>query len=444
MMRSLDLDKQCNSDRLFQRAVKVLPGGNSRHTVFFRPHPFYAVRGEGAYVWDADNTKRIDLINNYSALIHGHSYPGMVEAITSQAKKLVSVALPTEEEIKLSEIIASRVSSIEQVRFCNSGTEAVNLAIRAARAFTKRAKIAKIEGAYHGSSDIASVSLEPTSDEWGSFQEPNSVAPPGVPSGTAEDIVIIHMNDIETARKILRKHSKELAGVIIDPMVKFIGPTSVEFVKAIQEEVDACGALLIFDEVYSFRLGYGGMQGELGIVPDLTALGKMIGGGLPVGAVGGRSDIMATLFDPREKVVVTHGGTFNANPMTMAAGVVAMSMYDQEAVENLNMLGDRLRDGLREAFKIINYPGVVGGEGSLIALYHSSTKPDTYRDLVNFSKDQKIKARTEAFFNFMLNNGIFMDARGLFALSTVLTNDHIDFVIEKAIEGFSQIKRSGL
>lgn len=308
MEHSIYPDNQSNSAKLFQRALKVFPGGNSRHTIFFQPYPIYAVRGQDGYVWDADNVKRIDFVNNYSTLIHGHNHPRITEAIVSQAKKLTSIALPTEEEIKLAEILTSRVPSIQQIRFCNSGTEAVNLAIRVARAFTKRRKIAKIEGAYHGSSDIASVSLDHNCDNWGNFQEPNSVAPPGVPSGTAEDIIIIHMNDIETTRKILRKHAKELAGVIIDPMVKIIGPTSIDFISTIKEELDACNGLLIFDEVYSFRLGYSGVQGNLGIVPDLTALGKMIGGGLPIGAVGGRSDIMTAVFDAREKALVYHGG----------------------------------------------------------------------------------------------------------------------------------------
>ena len=201
---------------------------------------------------------------------------------------MLSVSLPTEEEVRLAEIVTSRLPAVEQIRFGNSGTEGINLAIRAARAFTGRPKIAKVEGAYHGSGDTAAVSVGPTPANWGDPDEPASVPPGGVGPGTAQDVVVIPLNQVEVTRKILRKHAKELAGVLIDPLISSFGyaQASSEFLKMVREETQACGALLIFDEVYSFRLGFHGAQGALGITPDLTALGKIIGGGLPVGAVG--------------------------------------------------------------------------------------------------------------------------------------------------------------
>ncbi len=435
-------DEKSNSAKLYQRALKVLPGGNSRHTVYFPPYPVYAVKAEGARVWDADGVDRLDFINNYSSLIHGHNHPRIVEAIVRQASRLLSISLPTEEEVRLAEIVTSRLPGVEQLRFGNSGTEGINMAIRAARAFTGRAKIAKVEGAYHGSGDTAAVSVGSTPTNWGDPDEPASVAPKGVAPGTAQDVVVIPMNEVEATRKILRKHAGELAGVLIDPLVKNLGyaPASREFVEMLREETRACGALLIFDEVYSLRLGYHGAQGALGITPDLTAMGKIIGGGLPVGAVGGRRDIMTELFDPRAGAQVSHGGTFNANPMTMAAGLVAMEMFDEAAFDRLSVLGERLRNGLREALRITQSPGMVGGATSMVAFFHADVKIRTFRDVVNSMRgNQEAQARAEQFFRFMLNNGVLMGAPGFFVLSTALTEEDIDFVLDKAVEGLRQI-----
>ena len=431
-------DPESRSAKLYGRALRVLPGGNSRHTVFFPPYPIYAVRAEGAKVWDADGDSRIDLINNYSSLIHGHNHPKVVEAIIAQAKKLLSISLPTEEEVELAEIVTSRVPAVEQIRFCNSGTEGVMLAARAARAWTGRPKIAKVEGAYHGSSDTAAISVAPSPDAWGDPDEPTSVAPPGVGPGAAADVVVIPMNQVEATRKILRKHGSELAGVIIDPLISSMGfvRASDAFVKMLREETRTCGALLIFDEVYSFRMGFHGAQGVLNVTPDLTAMGKIIGGGLPVGAVGGRADIMSALFDPRQPARVSHGGTFNANPMTAAAGAAAMKLFDRTAFDRLSTLGERLRRGLCEAVDIAGVPGTVGGAASMVSLFHMDAKVETYRDVVRAVRgNAQAQERAARFFRHMLNNGILMGAPGLFVLSTALTEADIDFTIEKALAG---------
>jgi glutamate-1-semialdehyde 2,1-aminomutase len=436
-------DEKSNSAKLYERAVKVMPGGNSRHTVYFPPYPVYAVKAEGARIWDADGVDRLDFINNYSSLIHGHNHPRIVEAVVRQANKVLSVSLPTEEEVRLAEIVTQRLPGVDQIRFGNSGTEGINLAIRAARAFTDRPKIAKVEGAYHGSGDTAAVSVGPTPANWGDPDEPASVAPSGVGPGTAEDVVVISFNDVEATRKILRKHARELAGVLIDPLVSGFGyaQASPEFLKMVREETEACGALLVFDEVYSFRLGYHGAQGVLGITPDLTALGKIIGGGLPVGALGGRRDIMTALFDPSSgPAKVSHGGTFNANPMTMAAGAVAMEMWDEDAFNRVSALGQRLRKGLREALAIAHAPGMVGGAASLAALFHVDAEIRNYRDVVNTMRGNKeAQERAGQFFRFMLNNGVLMGAPGFFVLSTALTEEDIDFVLEKTVEGLRQL-----
>jgi glutamate-1-semialdehyde 2,1-aminomutase len=430
-------DTRSRSSGLYERALKFLPGGNSRHTVFFPPYPIYAVRGSGSRIWDVDGSERIDFINNYSALIHGHNHPRIVEAIIHQAETLLTISLPTEKEIALAELIANRLPAVEQVRFCNSGTEAVLYAIKAARAFTGRPKIAKVEGAYHGSAETASISVTPPAEFFGPANAPLSVPGPGNTMGIASDVIVLPMNDVENGRRILRAHAADLAGIIVDPLVKNLGflPASRAFLQMLREEADASSALLIYDEVYSLRLGFNGAQGAVGVLPDLTAMGKIIGGGLPVGAVGGPERIMATLFDPRRGARLAHGGTFNANPMTMAAGLVAMEMFDQAAFDRLSRLGERLRAGLREALHIAKVPGTVRGATSMVQLWHTDRDVMTYRDLMAVrGENVGSQKRAETVFRHLLNNGILIGAPGFFVLSTAITEEEVDHAIETTLQ----------
>lgn len=426
------------SAALHERACRVLPGGNTRHTVHVAPYPLYAVRTAGSRVWDADGVERIDFINNYSSLIHGHGHPAIVEAIRRQAGELISIAMPTESEIRLAEIISARYPAAEQVRFCNSGSEATLFAMKAARAYTGRPLIAKIEGAYHGASESAGVSASPSPAAWGPADRPTSVPDSGSGQGIASDILVLHMNDVEHGRLRLREHAARLAGVIVDPLVKNLGyaAASPAFLKMLREETTAAGALLIFDEVYSLRLGFHGAHGVLGIQPDLIAMGKIIGGGLPIGAVGGRRGIMTALFDPREGGKLAHNGTFNANPLTMAAGVAAMAHFDEAAFDRLSRLGQRLRDGFTEALRISGKRGQVTGAASMAALLLTDAKIVTYRDLVaEVGRRPTLTAGTEQLFRHFLNHGVLAAAQGFFVLSTPTTDAEIDHAIETALSG---------
>ena len=434
-------DLRSKSHALHERAVRALPGGNSRHTVHISPYPIYAVRGEGARIIDVEGVSRLDFINNYSSLIHGHNHPEIVEAVREQAGRLLSVSMPTEAEIELAEIICERLPGVDQIRFANSGSEGVLMAIRGARAYTGRRVIAKVEGAYHGSSETAAVSSGPPESAWAPADEAWGYADPGIGPGTAADVMILQMNDVEGTRRRLRLHADELAGVIVDPLTPALGyqAASREFLQMLRDETRAAGALLIFDEVYTLRMGFNGAQGAVGVTPDLTAMGKIIGGGLPVGAVGGSETVMSSLFDPRfGPPKMTHGGTFNANPLTMAAGAAAMRLFDRAAFDRLSGLGERLRKGLKEAVKLTGAEAFVRGEASIAGLFQG-TEPagPTYRDLVLSRKTNRNRApRTDLFFRHMLNNGVLMGAPGYFVLSTALTEADIDYVIEQSVGAF--------
>jgi len=436
-------DNYSASARLYDRAVKVMPGGNSRHTVYFPPYPVYAARAEGARVWDADGVERLDLINNYSALIHGHNHPRIVSALVEQAHRLLSAAMPTEQEVELAERVCDRLPAVDQVRFTNSGTEGVMFTIKAARAFTGRTKIAKIEGAYHGSDDTASVSNTPDPKVWGDASAPLSVPGAGGTPRIAEDVIVLPMNGLEAGRALLQRHADELAAVIVDPLPSHLGyqPATAEFVAMLREETLKAGALLIFDEVYSFRLGFNGAQGALGVNPDLTALGKVIGGGLPVGAIGGRAEIMEAVFDPRGgRPKMNHGGTFNANPMTMAAGAAAMTLLDRAAFDRLSGLGDRLRKGLKEAVSIAGVPATVRGATSMTSLFHLEADLPTYRHVVEaMTSHPDARKRAQSFFRYLLNHGVMIGAPGLFVLSTALTETDIDRVCQVALEALRSL-----
>ncbi len=430
------------SHRLYQRALPVMPGGNTRHTVFFQPHPVYIERGEGCRVWDVDGVERIDCINNYSSLIHGHCHPAIVEALREQAGKLLSVSLPTEAEIRLAGMVTERLPGVDQVRFANSGTEAVMLTVMAARAYTGRNKIAKIEGAYHGSYDAVSVSMYPTPDVWGADDAPASVPLAGVSEGACQDVIILRANDVEGSRAILRRHAADLAGVLVDPMAKNLGflELTQPFLKMLREEVDSAGALLMYDEVYSFRMSYNGAQGAVGVLPDLTALGKVIGGGMPVGAIGGKRHIMEELFDPRGPKKMGHGGTFNANPMTMAAGAAALEHYDQAAHDRLAAMGEQLRSGLREIFARQGRPATVTGAASMIGLFHTDAPMTDWRaSLKAMMENPALMQQADTLFRGLLNEGVYMASQGFFVLSTAMTPADIDFVLDKTEQVMRQL-----
>jgi glutamate-1-semialdehyde 2,1-aminomutase len=346
--------------------------------------------------------------------------------------------LPTASEVDLAELIAQRLPSVEQVRFTNSGTEAVMMALKAARAFTGRPKIAKCEGAYHGSYDYAEVSLDPTPEQWGG-NAPVSVAyAKGTPDNVLADVITIPFNDPEAAVSLIREHGAELACVLVDPMPNRAGlaPADTAYLEALRRITREIGALLIFDEVITFRLGYRGAQGLWGIDPDLTTLGKIIGGGFPVGAVAGHREFMA-VFDPRSgKPALPHGGTFSANPVTMRAGLAAMELLDDAAFARLDSIGDAVRSGINEAFRKNGVPGGTVGLGSLLKIHFADHPVRDYRSA--YLTEQETKRQT-VFHRAMLNRGVLAAGYGLMALSTPMTDVDVDAIIAAASSALAEV-----
>ncbi len=432
-------DSSRNSAKLYQRARCVLPGGNSRHTVFHPPYPLYARRGEGCRVTDADGNERIDFANNYTTLIHGHRHPAIIAAVREQLDRITTVAMPTESEIELAETLCGRLSGVDQIRFANSGTEAVMAAIRGARAHTGRYKIAKVEGCYHGGYDFAEVSECPPAAAWGDSRKPDSVATcAATPQGVLDDVIVLPWNDADATRGLIRRNAADLAAVLIDPVPMRMGFCRGEdrYLREIRDLTAEWGIVLIFDEVLCFRLGYRGAQGYLDITPDMTVLGKLIGGGFPVGAVGGKRQFMS-VFDPTIGARAPHSGTFFANPVTMAAGKACMEMLTPDAYERIGALGERLTRGLHEALSITNVDGQVVGLESMRGLLLDSTPIHNYRDFAGLDGLLKKQFRL---FMALIDRGVMPTMHGMFFISTAMDNTVIDFTVEQVIDALRETR----
>ena len=416
--------KTQRSRALHEEALAVMPGGNSRTTTFFDPYPFYFQRGQGAHIWDADGTDRLDFNNNYTSLVLGHAPPDVIKAVQAVAEQGLSFPGPTEHEVRLAEMLTRSVPSMQSLRFTNSGTEATMNAVRLARAFTGRHKLAKFEGAFHGTHDWVMVSVSPDPKTAGNRRKPKPVASSaGVPPAVLKHLVILPWNDAEACEAILTAEAQNLAAVIVDPILCNAGliPPAEGFLQRLREVTERHGILLIFDEVISFRVAWGGAQERFGVRPDLTTLGKIIGGGLPVGAFGGRRDVM-DFYDPRQGGArISQGGTFNANPVTMAAGVAALNALTPEAYTRLDALGERLRGGVSRLLSNTRRKGQVSGVGSLFWLHWTTETLTDYRS----GRPKDLEAPLRIFLG-LLNEGILLTQKGLGACSLPMGDDDVD------------------
>ena len=429
------------SSDLYDRGLKVMPGGCSRNTILRKPHPLYVEKGAGCYVTDIEGVERVDFANNMCSLIHGHAHPEVTEAVAAQLANGTAFTIGTEVEVEFAEHIVSRSASFDKMRFVNSGTEAVMSCIKASRAYTGRSKIAKAEGAYHGLYDYAEVSQTSKPENWGDENNPNSVpVAHGTPKAALDDVIIIPFNDPERALKILEENADDIACVLLDVMPHRIGliPANDDFGRAIYKWTRQNDSLLVFDEVITFRSNYGGAQEWYEeISPDLTAMGKMIGGGFPVGALAGRSDVMNTMNPHASRVLFPHSGTFSANPVTMTAGLKSMQMFDRDAVVKLNKLADYARISLGEAINLADVPACVSGEGSMFRIHMKENVPVSYRDGYISAKESEL---IKTLLGHLFDDGIMMINTCTGVLSTVMAEKEIDRLSEAVLSGSKKMK----
>ncbi len=389
-----------NSERLFQEATRYLPGGVNSPVRAFKAvggRPLFIARGEGPYLFDVDGNRYIDYVGSWGPLILGHAHPQVLEAVARALKNGTSYGAPTEVEVELARLVVEAVPSIEMVRFVNSGTEATMSALRLARAYTRRDKIIKFEGCYHGHADMLLVQAGSGVTTLGL---PDS---PGVPAAAVGDTLVAQFNDLESVERWFRQYPEEIAAVIVEPVAGNMGvvPPRPGFLQGVRNITQAHGSLLIFDEVMTgFRVAYGGAQERYHVRPDLTCLGKIVGGGFPVGAYGGRREIMEQVAPVGP---VYQAGTLSGNPVAMTAGLETLRVLQQPGTyERLDDLAQRLEVGIRNAAESAGVPVFQTRVGSMLGLFF------TEQEVFDFTSAKTSDTERYAkFFGAMLERGVY-------------------------------------
>jgi glutamate-1-semialdehyde 2,1-aminomutase len=421
------------SGLLFQKAKAYIPGGvNSpvRAGKAVGIDPPFITKADGCFLWDADGNKYIDYVSSWGPVILGHAHPAIISAIKETAERGTSYGAPTELEVKMAQTIVEMVPSIEMVRMVNSGTEATMSAIRLARGYTDREKLIKFDGCYHGHADSLLVSA---GSGLATLGIPGS---PGVPKDLAQHTISLPFNDSEALADAFEKFGPEIAAVIVEPIPGNMGVIVPDeaFLKGLRDITREHGAVLIFDEVISgFRVAPGGAQELYGILPDLTCLGKIIGGGLPVGAYGGKKDIMARMAPEGN---IYQAGTLSGNPLAMAAGLATLNLLKQgDVYEKLEMLGNMLFSGLENSARNTGISVVVNHIGSMGSLFFTATPVTDFEGAR--SGDENLFKR---YYTGMLNSGIYLAPSPYEA--TFLSVAHSEEIIEKTIECATVVFRS--
>jgi glutamate-1-semialdehyde 2,1-aminomutase len=425
------------SVQLFDKAKKILPGGVSSPVRAFRAvggQPLFIDRGEGPYLVDADGNRYIDYVLSWGPLVLGHAYPEVVDALKDALERGTSYGAPSHLEIQLAELVQSFMPEIEMLRFVNSGTEATMSALRLARAFTKRNKIIKFEGCYHGHADMLLVQA---GSGVATLGLPDS---PGVPPATVQDTLVANYNDLDSIEALFNQFPKEIAAVIIEPVAGNMGvvPPLPGFLEGLREITEQNGSLLIFDEVMTgFRVHPGGAQTLYGIKPDLTTLGKVIGGGLPVGAYGGRKEIMAQIAPAGS---VYQAGTLSGNPLAMTAGIATLKTLRQPGTwDRMEAAVADLAAGLGEAAKQAGIPVQQTAVGTMFSTFFTESQIKDWSTVKTCDTD-----RFGKYFQRMLENGVYLAPSQFEAgfISAVHDNDVIDQTISAVQQTFSEIKDS--
>ena len=418
--------KNIKSKKLFNDAKKLMPGGVNSPVRSFKAvggTPHFISRGDGPYIFDEDNNKFIDFTCSWGPLILGHNNKLVKNSIKEVLEFGTSFGTPTRKENILAKLILDSIKSIEKVRFVNSGTEATMSAVRLARGYTKKDLIIKFEGCYHGHADIF---LSNAGSGLATFDQPTS---PGVPQAVVDSTITLDFNDINQVKNTFKKHNNDIAAVIVEPVtgnMSVIKPKN-EFIQGLRDVCSKYNSLLIFDEVMTgYRVSHGGAQEYLNVEPDITTLGKVIGGGLPVGAYGGKNDIMSCV-SPEGPVY--QAGTLSGNPVSMSAGIAMLKQLENKKVyQYLNDITKYFSSGLVNIAQRNDYPLIVNSFCSMIGIFCTSKKVEKYKDISkecvqNYNKLHK----------FFLDNNIYFPPSAYEALflSTEIKKEHVDYVLEK-------------
>lgn len=445
------------SRQFFKKACEVIPGGVSANIKFFPPHPIVMKHGSGSKLMDVDGNEYIDYLLCYGALITGHGHPRIMEAVEKHIRLIGTAILgtPHELEITMAEKMIQLYPGIDMVRFTNSGLEAALLAIRMATAYTGKEKIAKFEGHYHGGFNHVLVSVNPDKKLAGAKVQPNAVPESkGITQRELENTIVLPFNDLEAAETLLRNHEEQLAAVIIEPVQGGFIPADKDFMVGLRKITRELNILLIFDEVKTgFRAALGGAQSVYGINPDLTALGKVLGGGYPIGAVGGQKDIMmisapklqSDIFSIGDKSantndVVFHSGTYNGHPMALAAGLETIYLLEEANTMNeITLKTNKLRTGLENMYKSYGVHMQTVGMGSIFNIIFTDRMIRNYRDM--WEADVSFR---QAIDEELLKLGIYLKPMNRYSLSTVHREEDILKTIaahEKALKIVLQKKQ---
>ncbi|WP_078597517.1 glutamate-1-semialdehyde 2,1-aminomutase [Evansella clarkii] len=419
------------SEELYNEAQEVIVGGVNSPSRSFKAvgggSPVFMERGKGAYFWDVDGNKYIDYLAAYGPIITGHAHPHITEAIKKAAEDGVLYGTPTVHENKFAKMLQEAIPSMEKIRFVNSGTEAVMTTIRVARAYTGRDKIIKFAGCYHGHSDLVLVAAGSGPSTLGN---PDSA---GVPESIAKEVITVPFNDIESFREALERWGDQVAGVLVEPIVGNFGIVEPEegFLKKVNDLTHEAGALVIYDEVITaFRFMYGGAQNLLGVEPDITALGKIIGGGLPIGAYGGKKAIMEQVapLGPAYQA-----GTMAGNPASIRSGIACLELLQKDGVyENLDKLGAKLEDGLNSLISEYKIPAVINRLKGALTLYFDVKEVRNYKDAEDSSGEM-----FAYFFREMLKEGINLAPSKYEAW--FLTTEHSEADIEQTLKAAERV-----